>query len=191
MTKYFRHIITYLVVLFILGSAHASMLTFSLTGNITDVSGDRASELTAGNAVLLSGSFDNIDFTGFRTEKIRLGEGSGHTFNLLLDFNGLNQNTGEYYHTGYPSIFFENSEFLVIGYVMTKDNNSKPVNLTTFYADRSKFEEINSSGAGEMLAYGYWDRKIYTLRPKVMEHNNIIVFGIGLLSLAFFCRKQS
>ncbi|MBV1879306.1 MAG: PEP-CTERM sorting domain-containing protein [Pseudomonadales bacterium] len=168
-------------------AAQATIVDFTLTGNIATGDPSGPYELTTGDTVSLEGSFDDALYTGIGQEIINFNQASNNEFDLQLGSGPLLNNTldANYLTSGgpgtSPSLVLDDGVFLYLFFNVPDDVNNDD---GEFF---SGFFGFSASKDSSSITGSWSDFNIVT----VPEPYTIGLFGLGLVAIGGFRQRRA
>jgi hypothetical protein len=126
------------------GTAQASMVAFSVSGSVTDADPGNAFALSAGNAVSLSGIFDDSALAASGDSEVFFGSGSGNRLTLTIGAIAYNETMDLLFGPGTgPSLAFLDGDLMGISFLANLGTNGA---VATLFAAGGGWNGADSGG---------------------------------------------
>lgn len=169
------------------GNLQAAMVSFQLTGTVTEAydgfNGPNYFGLDVGDQISVTGLYDDSSLTGSGAEFISFGSTSGNLMTLEVGSMTFDQAADTQYNSGFPRLLFMDGDFDGLNYdtqVGSEGYFNSAGALKTFDGWDDDFGNI----------YGTWNAGTFTTNV-VPVPAAVWLLGSGLLALVGLARRQA
>lgn len=186
------------------GGVQAALVNFTLTGTVTsttslcgvdgevDVYCERPNDfgLSVGDAIAVSGSYDDSLLTGAGSESVGFGDGTGNSMTLTIGASVYTQTSADGYADGdWPRIFFSGGGFAGLGYTLYEwfaTYESYGMN----FEGREWLNPYDDPYSGWAF-YGEWNAESFSATTAVPVPAAVWLFASGLIGLMTASRRKN
>ena len=161
-----------------------------IEGTINSARNTNPYNLSVGDSVFASASFDNNLITSAGSSEIGFGTNGnafGGSLNLMIGSRNFNEQDDIDYFGFFPTLTFDNGLFSCIEFVSEFGRNSRRL-FESFGLD---FDRINQNN-GRVQITGSWDISTLSITPtaSVPEPTTMMLLGLGIMGLVGSKRRM-